>query len=166
MTKETTAMVTRQDKSNADIAFGEIRNGSYIAGFSREGAVRKLEWLLNTDLWRLCGTGYSDINAFLHDIWREGETFRLGASERKKLALRIKELQAEASNRAIGRALGADERTIRRDLSDAAAHAAEGEIKAKQIKGERARAMGTSWRRPSSKAGEARKEKGFRILDA
>jgi hypothetical protein len=129
-------MMRRQDKTNADIAFGEIRNGSYIAGFTREIAFRRLEWLLETDLWRLCGAGYSDINVFLNDAWREAKTFRLAPGERQKVARRIKELQAEASNRAIGRALGADERTIRRDLSDAgAASAAVEEINAKEING-------------------------------
>ena len=56
--------------------------------------------------------------------------------ERKKLAQRIKELQGEASNRAIAHALGVDERTIRRDLSDTgAANAAGGQINPKEING-------------------------------
>lgn len=127
-------MLTRQDKTNADIAFGEIRNGSHIAGYSRTLAFRRLEWLLETDLWRLCGAGYDDINAFLRDVWKESDKFRLAPGERQKVARRIKELQVEASNRAIARALGADERTIRRDLSDeGAANAAGCETKAKEI---------------------------------
>jgi hypothetical protein len=106
-------MTRRQDKTNADIVFGEIRYGSHIAWYSRAHAFHSLEWLLEIDLWRLCNAGYSDINAFLGDVWLEDKTFRLAPGERQKLARRIKELQAEASNRAIGRALGADERLSR-----------------------------------------------------
>jgi hypothetical protein len=135
MAGEGKAMIRGQDKSSADIAFGEIRAFSYTAGFSRESAVHRLEWLLETDQWRVCGAGYSDINAFLRDVWlanRKG--FQLTPDDRQKLARRIKELQVEASNRAIGRALGADERTIRRDLSDEVRRDAAGdEINAKEI---------------------------------
>jgi hypothetical protein len=131
-------MTTRQDKTNADIAFGEIRGFSHTAGYTRQSAVTRLEWLLETDLWRLTNAGYSDINTFLRDIWQaDVKGFRLAPEDRQKLARRIKELQAEASNRAIARALGADERTIRRDLSDAgAAHAARDEINPKEINGD------------------------------
>jgi hypothetical protein len=119
-----TAQLT--DKSAADIAFGEIRSGSHISGYSRELALTKLEGLIESGAWRLCGAGYSGINVFLGNVWERDETFRLVADRRRKLAIRIKELEGEASNRAIGGALGADERTIRRDL--AAANAAGDEI--------------------------------------
>jgi hypothetical protein len=123
------------NKSDADIAFGKIRAGSHMAGYSRDTAIHRLGWQLETDMWRVCGAGYSDINAFLGGVWQEG-SFQLDSDEREKLARRIKELHAQASNRAIAHALGANERTIRRDLADeGAANAAGDKITTKEING-------------------------------
>ena len=64
---------TRQDKTNADIEFGEIRGFSHTAGYTRQAAATRLEWLLKADTWRLCGAGYDNINAFLRDVWRAND---------------------------------------------------------------------------------------------
>jgi hypothetical protein len=105
-----------------DQVFGSIQRGFFIAGFTMEIAFSELEGLLAGDEWQRCGPGYTDVNDFLRDI-NLGEDFKLNADRRREMVARIKQLQASASKRAIAKALGTDERTVRRDL-DGAANAA------------------------------------------
>jgi N6-adenosine-specific RNA methylase IME4 len=104
--------------ASANEAYGELKANLFIAGFTLERAFRNfLEPLLTGDGWRLCGPGYTDINAFMDSL--RLDKFRSIASERKRIAERIKELQPEVSNRQIARTLlGSDtkHRTIDRDL--------------------------------------------------
>jgi N6-adenosine-specific RNA methylase IME4 len=78
----------------------------------------RLERLLEGDRWTINGR-FKDVNAFLASL--RFDSLRASADQRKRIAQRIKALQPAASNRAIARTLGVDDRTIRRD---AAANAA------------------------------------------
>jgi N6-adenosine-specific RNA methylase IME4 len=108
-----------QDDPHASKAYGELCEGVHIAGYTFERACGKLEWLLEQDRWRGVGDGFSDVNAFLDSI--QLDNFRPLAEQRRRIALKIKQLQPKASNRAIAKVVGADERTVRRDTAAIAA---------------------------------------------
>jgi hypothetical protein len=74
--------------------------------------------LLDQNRWKKCGEGFKDVNKFLRSL--RMEDFKLATETRKKIATKIKALQPKASNRAIAKAIGADERTVRRDAANAA----------------------------------------------
>jgi hypothetical protein len=98
----------------ANRAHGKLIEGVHIATYSFERACANLEWLLDDDRWRECGEGYDDINKFLASV--QLDSFRIVAEQRKRIANRIKELQPEASNRTIAKALGVGHQTIGRDI--------------------------------------------------
>jgi N6-adenosine-specific RNA methylase IME4 len=75
----------------------------------------RLENLLGGDGWKAVGHGYDDVNEFLRSL--KLERFKAIAEERKKIAERIKALQPEASNRAIGAALNVHHQTVANDLA-------------------------------------------------
>jgi hypothetical protein len=91
--------------------YGSLKEGVHVAGYTLERAWNHLECLLEEDCWK--ALGFDDINTFLDNI--RLDHFRILAEQRKRIANRIKELQPEASNRAIARTIGVDDRTIRRD---------------------------------------------------
>jgi N6-adenosine-specific RNA methylase IME4 len=95
-------------------AYGALREGVHIAGYSFERACGKLEWLLEQDRWRGVGDGFDNVNAFLASI--KLDSFRAVAEQRKRIAHRIKELQPKASNRAIAKTLGVHHDTVDRDV--------------------------------------------------
>jgi hypothetical protein len=97
--------------------YGRLVEGLHIAGYTFERACSNLETMLDGDGWRLGGR-FSDPNDFLDSL--RLDKFRPIAEARKRIALRIKELQPSATNSAIGRTLGVNERTIRRDTSASA----------------------------------------------
>jgi hypothetical protein len=74
-----------------------------------------LEPLLPGDDWKLCGAGFDDVNAFMESL--RLDKFRMIATERKRIAQRIKELQPLVSNRQIARTLGISDMTVGRDLA-------------------------------------------------
>ena len=94
-------------------AYGALREGVHVAGYTFERACGKLEWLLDQDRWRGVGDGFHDINDFLASI--KLESFRPLAEQRKRIAQRIKELQPKASNRQIAKVLGVNRSTVDRD---------------------------------------------------
>ena len=108
-------MTVIQHDPHANEAYGALREGVHIAGYTFERACAKLEWLLDNDRWRGVGDGFSDVNAFLASI--KLDSFRPLAEQRKRIALKIKELQPKASNRAIAKTLGVDESTVRADTA-------------------------------------------------
>ena len=91
---------------------GRLLEAVHISGYSFERACSELEWLLDEDRWKNIGHGYDDINAFLTTI--DLSEFRIAIDQRKKLAKRLKDI--EASQRATAKVLGVDETTVRRDL--------------------------------------------------
>jgi N6-adenosine-specific RNA methylase IME4 len=94
-------------------AYGALRGGVFIAGFSFERACSKLEWLLQQDRWRAVGDGFDDVNKFIGSI--KLDSFRTIAEQRKRIAARIKQLQPKVSNRAIAKTLGVNRSTVDRD---------------------------------------------------
>jgi N6-adenosine-specific RNA methylase IME4 len=96
--------------------YGRASEDVFIAGFAFERAMQRLEWLLDGDRWRLVSPGFDDINAFL-DSFKLDKDLRLAAEQRKRIALRIKELQPTASIRHIARVVGSSKSTIADDLS-------------------------------------------------
>jgi N6-adenosine-specific RNA methylase IME4 len=109
-----TVTIIRYDP-HAIEAYGALREGVHIAGYTFERACAKLEGLLENDRWRDVGDGFSDVNAFLDSI--KLDSFRPVAEERKRVAQRIKELQPKASNRKIAKVLGTSHQTINDDLA-------------------------------------------------
>jgi N6-adenosine-specific RNA methylase IME4 len=118
MSKREGARIIQADPRALD-AYGALREGIHIAGYTFERACGKLEWLLEQDRWRGVGGGFSDVNKFMDSI--RLDSFRPVAEQRKRIATRIKQLQPKVSNRAIAKTLGADERTVRRDTAAIAA---------------------------------------------
>jgi hypothetical protein len=101
---------------HASEIYGALKEGVHTAGYTFERAMGHLEWILQRDRWKGVGRGFKDVNAFLDSI--QIENFRLVAEQRKRIAKLIKELQPTASNRAIAKALGANEKTIRNDAAE------------------------------------------------
>jgi N6-adenosine-specific RNA methylase IME4 len=100
-------------------AYGALREGIHVAGYSFERACGKLEWLLEADRWQGVGGGHDDVNAFMDSI--RLDQLKGPAESRKRIAARIKELQPKVSNRAIAKTLGVDEKTIRNDGAERSA---------------------------------------------
>ncbi|WP_166294360.1 MT-A70 family methyltransferase [Bradyrhizobium sp. 2S1] len=94
-------------------AYGALREGVHIAGYSFERACGKLEWLLEADRWRAVGAGFDDVNIFLSSI--KLDNLKTVAEQRKRVALKIKQLQPKASNRQIAKVLGVNRSTVDRD---------------------------------------------------
>jgi hypothetical protein len=110
-------------------AYGRLREGLHLTGYSFERACEHLEWLLVDDRWALGGR-FADVNVFMDSI--RLDQFRAVAEQRKRIALRIKELQPDVSNRRIASALGVSHQTVNNDLSGKnlprdASHSAENE---------------------------------------
>jgi N6-adenosine-specific RNA methylase IME4 len=114
-------------------AYGRLKEGVHIAGYTFERACHELEWLIADDYrWKVCSNkGFTNINDFIRSI--QLDDLRPVAEARKRIAKRIKELQPQVSNRAIAGALGVDEGTIRGDIAE---NSAPGEKKANKNKGE------------------------------
>jgi N6-adenosine-specific RNA methylase IME4 len=99
----------------SDSRYGALREGVHIAGYSFERACGNLEWLLEGDRWRFVGGGFDNIGTFMESI--KLDAFRTVAEQRKRIALRIKELQPAVSNRQIAKVLGVGATTVRRDTA-------------------------------------------------
>jgi len=93
--------------------YGRLKEGAHFAGYSFERACSHLEWLLEEDRWKISGQ-FDDVNRFLESI--KLDQFRMAVDQRKRLAQRIKELQPDASLRAISGAIGASKSALGRDL--------------------------------------------------
>jgi N6-adenosine-specific RNA methylase IME4 len=96
-------------------AYGALREGVHLSGYSFERACGKLKWLLQEDRWRSVGSGFDDVNAFLASI--RLDNLKGVAEQRKEIAKLIKEKQPKASNRQIAKTLGVDESTVRADTA-------------------------------------------------
>src|ERR1700694_1415392 len=107
------AVTIIQSDPHAIEAYGALREGVHIAGYSFERACGNLEWLLEQNRWRGVGDGFDDVNAFLASL--RLDSFRPLAEQRKRIAQRIKELQPKASNRQIAKVLGVGRSTVDRD---------------------------------------------------
>ncbi len=97
-----------------DTVHGRLMGYMDVTKYSFEKAMGSLRYLLEDSRWRECG--FERINDFV-------ETLRLKdlidtVKQRKEIGRLLAD--EEASQRAIGRALDVNEKTIRRDLGDAA----------------------------------------------
>jgi hypothetical protein len=113
-----TASAMSDEVRAANETYGGLQEGVHIAGYAFARAMSKLEWLLAEDRWREVGD-FRDVNAFLDSL--QLDELRMVAEQRKRVAKRIKELTAEASNRSIARALGVSHQTVCNDLRGGAA---------------------------------------------
>lgn len=95
-------------------AYGALLEGIFIAGFTFERACGKLEWLLEQNRWRGAGVGFDDVNAFMASI--RLDHLKGPAESRKRIALKIKQLQPKVSNRTIAKAMGVNPSTIDDDV--------------------------------------------------
>jgi len=86
----------------------------HLSGYSFERACSELDWLLDDDRWKQCGEGFTNISDFLTTVDMSG--FKIAIEQRKKLAKRLKELQA--TNVATAKLLGVTETTVRRDSTN------------------------------------------------
>ena len=100
-----------EDLKDAAEAYGKLKEGAHLAGYSFSRACASLEWLLIEERWRLLG--HDKVEAFLETV-KLGE-FRHTAEARKRIGLLIKK-QTEASNRQIAAVLGVGHVTVNRDL--------------------------------------------------
>jgi phage N-6-adenine-methyltransferase len=96
-----------------DVIYGRIKEAAHISGYTFTRASDGIELLLTDGAWRDVGPGFSDINTFLRSI--DLSAFNIG-DNRPDLVKRIKELQPEATTRAIGSAIGVSHTTVERDL--------------------------------------------------
>lgn len=96
------------------VVYGRLRESVHISGYSASRACDALEWLLEEERWKSVGVGFADGNQFLSTI--DLSEFRIDESRRKKLVKKIKEV-TEASQRAIGSALGVSLGTVNSDLN-------------------------------------------------
>ncbi len=96
-------------------SYGKLQEGLHITGYTWERACSNLERLLEDNNWKNCANGFTDINDFLNSL--RFDQFRTVAEQRKRIALRIKQLQPKASNRQIAKTLGVAPATIDRDVA-------------------------------------------------
>jgi DNA modification methylase len=90
---------------------GRLLESMHISGYSAARVCDELEWLLDRNRWKECGSGFTDINKFLATI--DLSEFRVAIERRKKLAKRLTQL--EASQRATAKLIGVTHTTIQRD---------------------------------------------------
>jgi N6-adenosine-specific RNA methylase IME4 len=111
-------MASKQPKANLEAteAYGALREGVHIAGYTFERACTKLEWLIaDNSRWRGVGGGFDSVNKFMDSV--RLENLKAPAEQRKRIANRLIELQPKVSNRAIAGTLGVDESTVRADTA-------------------------------------------------
>lgn len=94
-----------------DTRYGRVIEGAHLAGYTLARMQDELLWLLEGERWKEVDGGHETVNDFLRSI--DLSTWKL--DERPKLARAIKAAQPKASNRAIAKALGVDEKTVRND---------------------------------------------------
>lgn len=109
-----------------DTVHGRLLEAAHISGYGFKRACDELSWLLDEDRWSQVGGGHESIDTFLATL--DLSEFKIAIEQRKPLARRLAGLRA--SQRAIGRAIGVDETTVRRDLGKRAADAAADESEA------------------------------------
>jgi|SRR6516165_9625655 len=97
----------------SSVTYGRLTEGLHVAGYTFERAASNLEKLLEGSAWQLGGR-FKDVNQFL-DSLRLGHQ-RHSLEQRKRIVLRIKELQPKASNRQIAKTLGVHHDTVDRDV--------------------------------------------------
>lgn len=103
-----------ETNESPDVVYGRMLEGAHLSGYAFDRALGSVEYLLEDDRWRRVGPGFDNVNDFLRSM--DLSAFNLG-DRRPQLHQRIKELQPDASNRAIADMTGVNETTVRRDLA-------------------------------------------------
>jgi len=96
-----------------DIVYGRLKESAHLSGYTFARTTEWLESLLADDSWQQVGPGFTDVNIFLRSI--DLSPFDL-SENRPSLVRRIKDLQPDASVRAIADALGESKSQVQRDL--------------------------------------------------
>lgn len=114
--EQMSAGVTAMAANDADAnqAYGALTEGLYLASHTFERAMAQALRLLKDGSWRLVGSGFDDVNAFIRSL--KLDQFKIVADQRKEFAEQVRELQPQVSNRAIAKALGVGHDTVDRDL--------------------------------------------------
>ena len=102
------------DRARANETYGELTAHLHDAAYAFERSMQRLETLLEGDAWTKVREGFTDINAFLRTL--KLDQFKSSVEKRQRLAERIRQLQPQASTRAIAAALGVDHHTIAKHL--------------------------------------------------
>jgi DNA methylase len=96
-----------------NVMYGRLLEAAHLTGYTSYRLLDIAEALLAGDAWRTVGPGFTDVNVFLRST--DLSRFNLGDG-RPALVRRIKELQPEASNRAIAAAIGVSHGTVNNDI--------------------------------------------------
>ncbi len=99
-----------------DTIHGRMKEGAHLAGYGATRAMDNLKWLLEEERYKELSAEYGDVNAFLRDTKQAFHLLRIDPEERKQIAELVKELQPQASQRAIADMVGASPATIGADL--------------------------------------------------
>ncbi len=99
-----------------DSIHGRMKEGAHIAGYSLSRTMDNLKWLLEDSKFLQLSQGYDNVNDFLRDTQDAFKLLKMDPQERKQIAELVKELQPEASQRAIADMVGASPMSIGRDL--------------------------------------------------
>lgn len=105
----------------ADTTFGRLMESTHLAGYGLQRAWTELESLLEENRFQELSRGYADVNEFMAAAKGLFASLNIDPAGRKRIAQRVKELQPEASQRAIAGVLGVDQKTVQRDLVEAIA---------------------------------------------
>ncbi len=99
-----------------DTIHGRMKEGAHIAGYSLTRTMDNLKWLLEESRFKELSQGYTSVNDFLRDTQTAFNLLKIDPQERKQIAELVKDLQPEASQRAIADMVGVSQETVRRDL--------------------------------------------------
>lgn len=99
-----------------DTIHGRMKEGAHLAGYGLSRAMENLRWLLEDKRYEQLAAGYANVNEFLRDTGQAFKLLNIDPAERKQIATLVKELQPEASQRAIADMVGVSDKTIGTDL--------------------------------------------------
>jgi DNA modification methylase len=99
-----------------DTIHGRMKEGAHLAGYSLQRSIENLRWLLEDSRFEELSNGYRNVNDFLRDTQGAFALVNVNPEERKQIAELIKELQPQASQRAIADMVGVSHPTIAGDL--------------------------------------------------
>jgi len=106
----------KMHEESPDTIHGRMKEGAHLAGYGLSRAMDNLKWLLEGERFKELSAGYADVNEFLRGTEPAFKLLRIDPKERKQIAALVKELQPDASQRAIADMVGASDKTIGKDL--------------------------------------------------
>jgi len=106
---------------SGNIVYGRLLESVHLSGYTASRACDELEWLLDGERWKSVGNGFDSGRKFLATI--NLQEFKWATERRQRLSKQLFEILKDVGPSSIGRALGVDETTIRRDLGMRSANA-------------------------------------------